>query len=156
MWHQCMATWISVRISGWSICLKFDIHQHFSWCCCIWASSLEALHMLLLSSGLSSCRAATLMLYAWPPHSSPSQENYMGHLSCLFWGELSVLCVLQQGWGVLQLCLLTHWGRDKMAAIFQTIFSNAFSWMKMDEFRLTFHWSLFLRVQLTIFQHWFR
>ena len=30
---------------------------------------------------------------------------------------------------------LTHWGRDKMAAIFQTTFSNAFSWMKMHEFR---------------------
>ena len=49
-----------------------------------------------------------------------------------------------------------HWGRDKMAAIFQTTFSNGFSWMKMYEFRLTFHLSLFLRVQLTIFQHWFR
>ena len=30
---------------------------------------------------------------------------------------------------------LTHWGRDKMAAIFQTTFSNAFSWMKMHKFR---------------------
>ena len=50
---------------------------------------------------------------------------------------------------------LTHWGRDKMAAISQTTFSNAFSWMKTNEFRLRFHWSLFLRVQLTIFQHWF-
>ena len=40
---------------------------------------------------------------------------------------------------------LTHWGRDKMAAIFQTTFSNAFPWMKMYEFRLRFHWSLFLR-----------
>ena len=28
--------------------------------------------------------------------------------------------------------------------------------MKMFEYRLKFHWSLFLRVQLTIFQHWFR
>ena len=52
--------------------------------------------------------------------------------------------------------LLTHWGRDKMTAIFQTTFSNGFSWMKMYEFRLTFHWSLFPGVQLTIFQHWFR
>ena len=26
---------------------------------------------------------------------------------------------------------LTHWGLDKMADIFQTTFSNAFSWMKM-------------------------
>ena len=51
---------------------------------------------------------------------------------------------------------LTHWGRDKMAAIFQTTFSNAFSSMKMYTFRLRFHWSLFPRVQLTIFQHWFR
>ena len=35
-----------------------------------------------------------------------------------------------------------------MAAIFQTTFSNAFSWMKMYKFRLRFHWSLFPRVQL--------
>ena len=51
---------------------------------------------------------------------------------------------------------LTHWGRNKMADIFQTTFSNAFSWMKMYEFRLRFHWNLFLRFELTIFQHWFR
>ena len=43
-----------------------------------------------------------------------------------------------------------------MAAISQTTLSIAFSWIKMLEFRLNFHWSLFLRVQLTIFQHWFR
>ena len=41
--------------------------------------------------------------------------------------------------------LLTHWGRPKMAAISQT----TFSWMKMFEFGLKFHWSLFLRVELT-------
>ena len=51
---------------------------------------------------------------------------------------------------------LTHWGRDKMAAIFQTTSSSAFSWMKMFEWRLKLQWSLFLRVQLTIFQQWFR
>ena len=51
---------------------------------------------------------------------------------------------------------LTHWGRDKIDAISQTTFSNAFSWMKMFQFRLKFQWSLFPRVQLTIFQHWFR
>ena len=43
-----------------------------------------------------------------------------------------------------------------MVAFFQPTFSNAFSWMKIYEFRLTFHWSLFPRVQLTIIQHWFR
>ena len=52
--------------------------------------------------------------------------------------------------------VLSHWGRDKMDTISQTTLSNAFSWMTMLEFRLTFHRSLFLGVQLTIFQHWFR
>ena len=51
---------------------------------------------------------------------------------------------------------LTHWGRKRMAAISQRTFSNAFSWMKIYEFQSKFHWSLFSRVQLTIFQHWFR
>ena len=44
----------------------------------------------------------------------------------------------------------------KMAAIFQTTISNAFSLIRMYKFRLIFHWSLLPRVQLTIFQHWFR
>ena len=52
--------------------------------------------------------------------------------------------------------MVTHWGWDKMAAISQTIFLNVFSLMKMLEFRLKFHWSLILRVQLRILQHWFR
>ena len=51
---------------------------------------------------------------------------------------------------------LTYWSRDKMAAVSQTTLSNAFSWMKMLKFRLRFHWSLFLRLQLTINQHWLR
>ena len=51
---------------------------------------------------------------------------------------------------------LMHWGQDKMVSILQTTFSNAFSWMKMLELRLKFHWSLFSMVQLIISQHWFR
>ena len=51
---------------------------------------------------------------------------------------------------------LTHLPPDKMAAISQTVFSNAFSSMKMYKFLSRFHWYLFLRNQLTIFQHWFR
>ena len=37
-----------------------------------------------------------------------------------------------------------------MATFSQTIFSDAFSWMKSFVFWSQFHWSLFLRVQLTI------
>ena len=41
---------------------------------------------------------------------------------------------------------------DKIAAVSQTAFSNAFSSMKQCEFWLKFHCNLFLRVQLTITQ----
>ena len=58
-------------------------------------------------------------------------------------------------WNLLFGCL-THWGRVKMAAILQLTSSNAFSWIKVYEFRSRFHCSLFLRVQLTIFQQGFR
>ena len=37
----------------------------------------------------------------------------------------------------------THWGWDKMAALFHTTFSNAFSSMEVHKFWLRFHWSLF-------------
>ena len=43
-----------------------------------------------------------------------------------------------------------------MNAISQTTCSSRFSWIKMSEFQFKFHWSLFPRAQLTIFQHWFR
>ena len=61
-----------------------------------------------------------------------------------------------------EVCIMASWdwgelvntlGLKKMATIFQTIFSNTFSWMKIYEFWLRFHWSLFVRVQLTTFQH---
>ena len=71
--------------------------------------------------------------------------------------DLTVRCVKAQ-WIEAQSFItgtLTHWGWDKMAAILQT-HSNAFSWMKLLEFQLKFHWSLFLRVQSAIFHHWFR
>ena len=58
--------------------------------------------------------------------------------------------------GISSCSYASHLGWDKMAAISQTTISNACSWMKMLEFRLRFHWSLFIRVQLTLFQHWFR
>ena len=49
---------------------------------------------------------------------------------------------------------LTHWGRDTIAAISQTTFSNAFSWMEMYEFRLKFHSSLFLRLDWSAPSHY--
>ena len=48
--------------------------------------------------------------------------------------------------------VVTHWGRGKMGDTLQT-FSNAFSWIKIVVFWLKFHWLLFPRVQLAVFQH---
>ena len=53
-------------------------------------------------------------------------------------------------------CKLLHLPLNKMSAISQTTFSNAFSLIKRFVDWYEFHWSLFPRVQLTIFQHWFR
>ena len=52
--------------------------------------------------------------------------------------------------------MLTHLPLDNMDTISQLVHSNAFLWMRTFVFCLEFHWSLFLRVQLTISQHWFR
>ena len=49
-----------------------------------------------------------------------------------------------------------HIGQDEIVAILQTTVSNTFLWMKMYWLRLKFHWSLFIRVQLPMFQHWFK
>ena len=47
---------------------------------------------------------------------------------------------------------LTHWGRDKMDAFRRRQFQiDFFEWKYMN-----FDWSLFVRIQLTIFQHWCR
>ena len=72
------------------------------------------------------------------------------------WDVLRILAILMVWVQTAISPWLTHWGRDKMAAILHTTFSNGFSWMKMYKFRLKLHWSLFLWVQLTISQHWFR
>ena len=69
--------------------------------------------------------------------------------------QRKVLLVHKEWFQVCRTCV-THWGRDKMNAILQTTFSSALCRTKMFEFRLNFHCSLFLRVQLTIFQHWCR
>ena len=50
----------------------------------------------------------------------------------------------------LLLMLFSHLPPDKLAITSQAIFSDAFLWMKYFVFWLKFHWSLFLRVQLTI------
>ena len=101
--------------------------------------------------------------YHWDSVSSKTRASPFCTVSIMAVGGLviqgaraSAAIVLTKNISASSLKELTHWGRDKMAAFSQTTLSNTFSWMKILEFRLKFHWSLFPRVQLTIFQHWFR
>ena len=67
-------------------------------------------------------------------------RNFQFWLHCKLWKTSGVASDDKMGNFLFQCCVdlicsglwvLTHWGRDKMAAIFQTTFSNAFSWMKI-------------------------
>ena len=95
--------------------------------------------------------------------------SYVWQISFHHMGSHSGDEAISRCWGIIQsnglgytvnhtgnIVELTHWSRDKMAAIFQTTISNAFSWMRMYKFRSRFHWSLLQTVPLILFQHWFR
>ena len=63
-------------------------------------------------------RLTNVWKHAWPLINSCYNDSIAGQHSASF-------CV----------CFLTHWGHDKMVAIFQTTFLEAFSWLKMYKFR---------------------
>ena len=75
-----------------------------------------------------------------------------------------VNCLTRKGWmpGVSRVITYDIWSwvnalrLRKNVAISQATFLDAFSWRKVYELRLGFHWNLFLRWELTIFQRWFR
>ena len=71
-----------------------------------------------------------------------------------FW-QISYIAKGRQAHVFLELRINTLRPR-KIDAISQMTFSKGFSWTKVFAFWLKFHWSLFPRVQLTKFQHWFR
>ena len=75
------------------------------------------------------------------------------------WGQLRLNCVIsttamQENPDNHRAGLTLRPGQ--IASMSQTTVSNAFYSIKFYEFRLRFHWILFLMVQLTIFQNWLR
>ena len=126
----------------WSMWGLKSIHvsKRGSWCCLPSDSKIAATN-IEMNSLKCLCRLTFSSIY--------SHDRFLLFTLCY-----STKCGAIEN--VSLLVVLTHWGRDKMVAIFQTTFSNGFSWKKMYEVRLKLHWSLFLKAQLTIFQHWFR
>ena len=119
---------------------------------------LSELHLTGLLSLAIQPTSANLL--NWPIHQIPQCACLISR-NAPHWDRnvhipVPVFCdMVQVQCGICDVVISTHWGRDKMAAISQMTFSNAFCCMKKYEFRLTFHWSLFLWFELTIFQHWF-
>ena len=112
----------------------------------------------------ANCVIQRLYLYArahlekkkkWP-------KSLTNIFKCIFWYEILEICIIifnfvpddsndnKSSFVQVMSWHLTHWGGHEMDTILQTAFSNVFSSMKIFEFRLKIHWSLFLSVQLTI------
>ena len=115
--YLCLNKRLSKESWGW----WFETPSHQLWCHCnvMTSSGIQRKYFLLFSQHWA-CK--------WP--GIVRHQGSFRH-SLFTWVWSPNICYR-----------LTHWGRDKMEDIFQTTFSNAFSWMKMHELR--FHWNLFL------------
>ena len=136
-----------------------------------WSHTIVSWHVVWPSdtvTGPALVQIMTCRLLGAKPLSKPMlvycQLDHWGHISVKFeskyhnihWRKF-LRCCLQHGHHVKpQPQCFNSLRPRQMDAISQTTFSSAFSWMKMFEFQLKFHWSLFPRVRLAIFQHWFR
>ena len=114
------------------------MRYHYKWAreIMFWNTSSQNPYMYIRVCGL-------IVLTAEPisKHSFYNKYNY-------FTEWINVCLNLCSTHELFKFALLTHWGRDKMAAISHTTFLDAFSSMKMVV--QIFHWSLFLRVKLTL------
>ena len=93
----------------------------------------------LISALLALCEGNPLVASGFPSQRASKAELWC-FLLCLPEQPTEQTFELPVIWDAMT---LTHWGRDKMDAISQTTFSNTFSWMKIFESWLEFHWSLF-------------
>ena len=113
---------------------KSQAVKHFPWKLHNW--NVKCFHSIIFPQVLTIFQLWLILI-------STFSDTVLYQFMTVYWAVSWPLLPVRGGWG-----LLTHWNQDKMAAIFQTTFSNSFSWMKIFKFQLKFHWNLFLRVQL--------
>ena len=77
------------------------------------------------------------------------QRSTWGNLFDLVRIEWQFVSICVQRSSIICISSLSYWGREKMAAISKTAFPNAFYWVKLFDFLLKCHWSLFPWFQLT-------
>ena len=91
--------------------------------------SLMSWAILDFSLGLQSIQQVAMTWNIYDSEKWPAVYRTRNIFSCT---PLAISCSFSS----------THWGWDKMDTIYQTTFSNRFSWKRMYEFWLKFHWSL--------------
>ena len=157
---QCICSWVFWTLNCATL-FWGNINMHFL--------NISHAEMVIFSTLLAPCEGKPSSICGFP-HSRPIMLIF----EVLFYSSLNKLLTkhssyqwLEMSWNScditvtltqdrLYISLLTHWGREKIATIFQTMISDAFSWMKGFVFWLKFHLSLFLKVLLTITHRWFR
>ena len=113
--------------------IQGDLRHHV---CCF--TSLQWLLPVRYFSGNIALRSAVFVsgVESIKKRLSPGSSDAVDRIVSVRMGELVSFClnkrIIQCGPVIM---LLTHWDRDKMTAVSQTMFSNAFSWTKMYEFR---------------------
>ena len=147
---------VTIDILPWEIMNKrFD---NFGWLC-LFSQLLDALckiasrllYMEIFSASLALCERNALISGGLFSKRASNVELW-NFLCCqlkqaveetvklpVIWDVMTLMLWYITGGGLIIIVQLTHWGPDKIDAISQTTFSNAFSWMKMKEFRLGFH-----------------
>ena len=143
--------------SGLSFCSsKFDLF--FTWLSLSYLMNyhLTLLHVTWLHTTVewscfaahkSMCKTAVFPLLTHWRYCSFALSHQNDKVKPTLFGSVNFGCLLV--WSS-----LIHLPLEKMAAISQTIFSYAFSWMKSFVYSIKFLWNLSLRVQLTTTQHW--
>ena len=96
------------------------------------------------------------VLFQW----SIWQTVTIGSCNGIAWSKLQTITRTRNSW-ITHTCITNpQWVNSscsgKMTAVSQTKTSNAFSWFNIFVFWFECHWRLFLSVQLTVSQHWFR
>ena len=147
----------NIFLFSWAFMFTVVIITRHLWISYIWLHS----HTCQCHTGNMSVFMNKGLLFRHPTHVSGRfyKLNYCGRPTIWHWyarPNWTWASGVDIPWGCVSTCCVTRWGRDEIDAILQTTFWNAFSWMKSNWLRLKFHWNLFPRVQLTIFQHWFR
>ena len=114
--------------------------QSLQWCSSVgcngqflhWRSSVGLFQLSFFSSGVPVYPA----VFAWSPNGIPVYTGSTSGIPVAFQCTLDQPVYTGSGYGLNRMPLvwkvLTHWGRYKMAGIFQTTFSDQFSWIKIS------------------------